>query len=110
MSLLIDENLSPRLAYLLQDIFPGSLHIEAAGLLSTEDDDIWDYAQRRDLIVVTKDRDYRQLSLELGHPPKVILIRTGNCRVREVESLIRNNLYLIRQFLRDEEQGLLSLL
>ena len=109
MSLLIDENLSPRLARLLQDIFPESLHIETAGLQSTEDDDIWEYAQRRNLIVVTKDSDYRQLNLERGHPPKVILIRIGNCRVREVESLIRNNLHLIRQFLQDEEQGLLSL-
>ena len=88
MSLLIDENLSPRLSFLLQDIFPGSLHIETVGLQSTEDDDIWEYAQGRSLIVVTKDSDYGQLSLERGHPPKVILIRIGNCRVREVASLI----------------------
>ena len=109
MSLLIDENLSPRLARLLQDIFPGSLHIETAGLQSTEDDDIWECALQRSLIVVTKDSDYRQLSLERGHPPKVILIRIGNCRVSEVESLIRNNLDVIRRFLQDDEQALLAL-
>ena len=40
MNLLIDENLSPQLVSLLQDIFPESLHVEAADLLSTEDDDI----------------------------------------------------------------------
>ena len=109
MSLLIDENLSPRLARLLQDIFPGSLHIETAGLQSTEDDDIWECDLKRNLIVVTKDSDYRQLSLERGHPPKVILIRIGNCRVSEVESLIRNNPDVIRRFLQDDEQALLAL-
>ena len=109
MNLLIDENLSPSLVRLLQDIFPGSLHIETAGLLSTEDDDIWDYAQRRNLIVMTKDADYRRLSLERGHPPKVILIRIGNCRVREVEALLRNHYDEILALEQDPARGIIEL-
>ena len=109
MSLLIDENLSPQLVSLLQDIFPASLHIEAAGLLSTEDDDIWEYARNRSLIVLTKDSDYRQLSLEHGHPPKVILVRIGNCRVREVESLLRDHYSEIMAFKQDPDRGIIEL-
>lgn len=109
MSLLIDENLSPQLVRLLQDIFPGSLHIETAGLLSTEDDDIWEYARNRSLIVLTKDSDYRQLSLDHGHPPKVILIRIGNCRVREVKSLIRDHYDEIMALEQDPDRGIIEL-
>ena len=109
MRLLIDENLSPRLVGLLQDIFPGSLHIEIIGLRSTEDDDIWAYARIHNLIVLTKDRDYRQLSLRRGHPPKVILIRTGNCRVAVVESLLRGHYDQIAAFDQDPARGIIEL-
>lgn len=109
MSLLIDENLSPSLVGLLEDIFPGSLHLESAGLLSTEDDDIWEYARNRSLIVLTKDRDYRRLSLERGHPPKVILVRIGNCRVAEVDSLLRDHYGEILAFEQDPARGFIEL-
>ena len=108
MILLIDENLSPQLADFLQDIFPGSLHLETVGLLSTEDDDIWEYARSRNLVVMTKDSDYRRLSLEHGHPPKVILIRIGNCRVREVESLVRDHYDEILAFEQDPARGIIE--
>ena len=78
MSLLIDENLSDRLPRSLQDIFPDSFHVRGVGLESTDDDEIWAYARTQGLAIVTKDKDYFQLSLERGHPPKVVLIRTGN--------------------------------
>ena len=109
MTLLIEENLSPQLARLLQDVFPGSLHIEAAGLLSTEDDDIWEYARNRSLVVLTKDSDYRQFSRERGHPPKVILVRIGNCRVREVESLLRDHFDEIMAFDQDPDCAIMEL-
>ena len=41
MSLLIDENLSPRLPRALRDIFPASLHVKDPGLEATDDDEIW---------------------------------------------------------------------
>ena len=108
MNLLIDENLSPQLVSLLQDIFPESLHVEAVDLLSTEDDDIWEYARSRNLIVMTKDSDYRRLNLQHGHPPKVILIRIGNCRVREVESLVRDHYDEILAFVQDPARGIIE--
>ena len=109
MSLLIDENLSDRLPRSLEDIFPGSLHIRDAGLESTEDDEIWAYAKAHGLAVVTKDKDYYQLSLDRVHPPKVLLIRSGNNPAPEVVALIRAHSEEISRFLQDEETALLSL-
>ena len=109
MSLLVDENLSPRLPRTLQDIFPGSLHVKDMGLESTDDDIIWEYAKLNGLAVVTKDSDYQQMSAERGHPPKVVLVRTGNCAPSEVELLFRDRYDEIRGFLLDEETALLSL-
>ncbi len=109
MSLLIDEDLSPRLPRALQDILPGSQHVKGAGLESTGDDEIWAYAQRHGLAVVTKDSDYQELSQQRGHPPKVLLIRRGNCPAAEVEALIRDRYDEIRGFLQDEITALLSL-
>jgi predicted nuclease of predicted toxin-antitoxin system len=109
MSLLIDENLSPRLPRALRDIFPASLHVKDPGLEATDDDEIWAYAEQHGLTVVTKDLDYQQMSLERGQPPKVILIRRGNCPSTEVEALIRSYSDEIRRFLLDEETALLFL-
>ena len=109
MSLLIDENLSPSLPRALQDIFPGSLHVFDIDLEATGDDIIWAYALENRFAIVTKDKDYYQLSLERGYPPKVLLIRTGNTPAAVVVALIRSSENDIRRFLRDEETALLSL-
>ena len=109
MSLLADGNLSTRLPISLQDIFPGSLHVREAGLEATDDDEILTYAQAHGFAIVTKDKDYFQLNIERGHPPKVLLIRTGNTPAQRVEALIRGNSAGIIRFLQDEETALLSL-
>ena len=109
MTLLIDENLSPRLPLALQDIFPGSLHVFDVDLDATDDDVIWSYALENRFAVVTKDRDYYQLSLDRGHPPKVLLILTGNTLAADVVALIRSSESEIRRFLLDGETALLSL-
>ena len=70
--LLLDENLSPRLPALLVDQFPGSRHVPDVGLRGATDQGIWRFAGAADSTVVTKDDDFRGLSLLRGAPPKVI--------------------------------------
>jgi predicted nuclease of predicted toxin-antitoxin system len=77
--LLFDENLSPRLPALLVDEFPGSRHVRDVGLRGTTDQDIWNFAGAADFTIVTKDDDFRGLSLLRGAPPKVIWLVIGNC-------------------------------
>jgi predicted nuclease of predicted toxin-antitoxin system len=60
------------------DLFPGSLHVSSVELGSTPDATIWDYAKANGFAFVTKDKDFANLSLARGAPPKVVLVQTGN--------------------------------
>jgi len=58
MTLLFDQNLSRRLVGLLATEYPGSEHVEHAGLLGADDLNVCQYAARRGLTVVSKDSDF----------------------------------------------------
>ena len=109
MKLLFDENLSPKLPLLLQDLFPNSLHVRDVGMKSTIDPVVWNYAMSEDLMIVSKDSDMHDLSLVFGSPPKVIWVRLGNCSTSQVESLLRREFYLISQFYQNPSLSLLAL-
>jgi predicted nuclease of predicted toxin-antitoxin system len=105
--LLFDENLAPSLVSRLADRFPGSLHVRTAGLASAADDEIWRYAQQQGLVIVSKDDDFRQRSMLLGAPPRVIWLRLGNCSTTEIEQVLRSRELDVRQFYADGEASLL---
>ncbi len=109
MRLLFDQNLSHRLTETLLELYPGSAHVRGVGLESADDLEVWTYARDNGYAVVSKDSDFRQLSFILGHPPKVIWIRRGNCSTAEVESILRDHYADITGFDRDEEGAFLAL-
>ena len=74
MKLLADENLPPRLVHDLADLFPNSVHVRDAGLGGTADATIWQYAKANGFAFLTKDKDFANLSIVMGAPPKVILL------------------------------------
>lgn len=78
-------------------------------LRQADDPDIWQYAKDHDLTVVTNDEDFRNLYFTKGFPPKIILIKRGNCSTNTIESIIRSNLEIIQQLLTNSELGLLIL-
>ena len=57
MRLLFDEQLSEELCRLLQDVFPGSLHVRQIGAGGLHDVAVWHLAKERDCLLVTKDED-----------------------------------------------------
>lgn len=107
--LLFNQNLPPSLPRRLADLYPGSVHVKDLNLDVGGDNPIWDYAKERSLIVATKDRDYRDLSRRLGYPPKVVLIRLGNCPRDAVAALLRERYDDIVALHRDAGRGLLEL-
>ena len=109
MRLLFDQNLSRRLKERLQDLYPDSLHVQDIGLESNPDINVWEYAASHNLIVVTKDSDFVELSARLGHPPKVIRLSVGNASTASVASLLRNSRDEIRAFWHNEQSALLVL-
>lgn len=109
MKLLVDENLPPRLVDDLADLFPQSIHVSQAGLGSTPDTSIWEYAKANGFAFLTKDKDFANLSLAWGAPPKVILLVVGNCSTRELAAMIRGNAIRFSEFEQDAGRGLLVL-
>ncbi len=109
MKLLFDENLSPRLAEVLADLFPGSAHVHPCGLGSSDDLAVWEYAKANGFTIVSKDSDFEERSVLLGCPPKIILLRMQNCTSIEVESLLRSAFPLVLRFIQEDEETCLVL-
>ena len=109
MTLLFDQNLSPRLPNLLADPYPGSVHVRNVGLRDATDSEIWNYAAQNELIIASKDSDFQQRSLFYGHPPKFIWLRVGNCPFRTIEDLLRRSSAAIHAFFMDPEASHLML-
>ena len=107
MKLLYDENLSRRLLRHLADLYPDSEHVVPAGLEGEDDRSIWAYAGSRGLVIVTKDWDFVQLSSLLGHPPKVVWLRLGNCSTRNVAEVLRRRHLELLNFESDGSTALL---
>lgn len=98
MKLLFDQNLSPRLLGLLSDLYPDSVHVQEIGLRDATDTVIWQHARQHGFVIVSKDSDFQQRSLLLGHPPKFIWLRVGNCPTRTIEDLLRKHSAAIHAF------------
>ncbi len=109
MKLLLDENLSDRIAVSLSDIYPGSAHVKQHGLTRSSDGLIWLFAARNGFILVSKDWDFHQRSLIHGPPPKLIFLRVGNCPTGNVVHLLRSHFTLISEFEADPAAAILIL-
>ena len=109
MKLLFDQNLSQRLAALLADVFPGSVHVRDLGLASADDMAVWTHARTNALTIVSKDADFRQLSFLHGCPPKVIWLRVGNRSTNEIHALLRAHVSDLATFDADPVAALLVL-
>lgn len=109
MSLLYDQNLSRRLVALLAAEYPGSEHVDGAGLLGADDLTVWQYAAAHGLMVVSKDSDFRHLAILRGPPPKVIWLRVGNGPTAAVETLLRSRTRDVQAFAADPALALLVL-
>ena len=71
MKLLFDQNLSPRLARVLADIYPESVHVREIQMRDATDTQIWEHAKTHDFVIVSKDSDFQSRSLLYGSPPNL---------------------------------------
>jgi hypothetical protein len=70
MRLLFDEQLSDALPALLDDVFPGSVHVRALVGVGASDERVWELAIEHGCILVSKDEDFHRLSVLRGAPPR----------------------------------------
>jgi predicted nuclease of predicted toxin-antitoxin system len=109
VKLLLDENLSDRIIFLIVDLYPESQHIKTLGLTNTDDGIIWEYAKINDFVIISKDADFHQRSLLYGHPPKFIYLRIGNSPTSKIVKILRDNFGTIIQFGSAELESILLL-
>lgn len=109
MKLLLDQNLSPRLADKLQALYPDSTHVRNVGIHDSPDQAVWQYAASHGFSIVSKDSDFHHWSFMRGAPPKVIWIQRGNCSTEEIEALLRERRPDIEAFGSEPEAAFLIL-
>ena len=109
MKLLFDQNLSHKLVVQLAAEFPGSAHVRDFGLTRAPDPEVWSYAAAHGFVIVSKDADFQQRALLIGHPPKVVWIRLGNCLTAAVAALLRSRRETLLAFDSDPSAAFLAL-
>ncbi|MBK8983212.1 MAG: DUF5615 family PIN-like protein [Ignavibacteria bacterium] len=107
MSLLFDNNLSVKLVQLLHDHFPGSVHVIDVGLRDKDDIEIWKYAKKENLTIVTKDKDFYYLNSIYGSPPKLIWLVIGNCKIVDTVTVLKQNKKEIIDFINSDKDLLI---
>jgi predicted nuclease of predicted toxin-antitoxin system len=107
--LLLDENLSPRLASALADVYPGSVHVRDVQLKGKSDQQIWLFTADNGYTIVTKDDDFRGMSLLQGAPPKVIWLVVGNTSTAEILRILLAHANAIETFVTEPITSLLTL-
>lgn len=104
MKFLIDAQLPSLICEVLQKRQLDGIH--AKQLIkgnSTPDKIIIDIAYIEKRIVVTKDSDFYYSHITLGKPEKLLLIKTGNIKNKQLLNLIRINIDLIVSLFNDHD-------
>ena len=110
MKILLDANISWKLASKLTHIFNDCAHVDHIGInVPAKDMDIWNYALNNGFIIITKDNDFLDLLDIYGFPPKVVLIRTGNNSSQALLELLINAKEKIED-LKNNNIGLLEII
>jgi predicted nuclease of predicted toxin-antitoxin system len=79
MKLLVDANLSPRVAARLSDAGHDVVHVRDVGLLTASDEQISSYAVAEGRTVISADSDFATILALGGHTaPSLVLLRSVN--------------------------------
>ena len=111
VKLLLDANLSWRSVSVLKKYYNDCLHVDNTELqIPAKDTEIWDYARKHGMLIVTNDEDFLHLSTLKGFPPKILLFRTGNQSRKFVEKMLITMKIQIETFAQSVEYGVLEII
>lgn len=97
MRFLCDDHVSYKLVKYLKDLSIETIHVnEILDKWNTTDKDICIYADENDLIVITKDADFRNSFLIKNTPNKLVKVNLGNISTRVFIEVISDNLQAIQ--------------
>ena len=79
MRFLVDTQLPAAVTRFLEAEGHHAEHVLDLGLAQSKDDILWEYAERHQAVIVTKDEDFADW-ITRGRPgPSVVWLRIGNC-------------------------------
>lgn len=84
---IVDVNLPKRFSFFNSDDF---VHVADINPFMT-DDQLWDYALKHNLVIITKDSDFYEKSLSSDKKPKVIYLKLGNTTLNELHRFFELN-------------------
>ena len=97
MKFLIDAQLPSKLCEILKELDLEAIHVDdLAKGDETPDNEITNYADQNELIVITKDSDFYHSHMINGRPGKLLLLTTGNIKNIKLFELIRANAMTIK--------------
>ena len=110
MKLLLDANISWRLAARLKPHYEECHHVDYIGFDNpAKDIEIWNYALNNKFLIVTNDEDFLNLMNLKGFPPKIILLKTGNQSNSYIEALLIKYRADIQSLHQSDDYGILEI-
>jgi predicted nuclease of predicted toxin-antitoxin system len=82
MRFLVDAQLPPALARFLEAQGHEARAVREVGLREADDTEIWAFAQRDAWILVTKDEDFPERTINSRSGPQIVWLRIGNSTKR----------------------------
>ena len=107
MRLLLDENISYRVAQKIKQSFKEVSHVKYHNLLESDDKQVWEFAKNNNFTIVTNDSDFNDFSLVSGFPPKIIWLHKGNINTQKIVELLKFHQQKILEFINDKQNGIL---
>jgi predicted nuclease of predicted toxin-antitoxin system len=93
MKFLVDAHLPPGLCIQLQAAGHGAVHTHQLSAQNrTSDEALNQLSVKEQRVVITKDTDFYYSHLLHGKPWKLLLVRTGNIRTRDIKALFDKHL------------------
>lgn len=102
MKLLIDQNIGKRIIDNIQDVFPKSNHVSNLALGNASDLEIWEYALNKNMVLVSSDAQFLDLSIVASKSPKTIFIKGETITTNKLEWVLRVNQDSIKEFVEEQ--------
>ena len=109
MKLLFDENISYQIVKKIKETFPESAHANTIKSGKITDLEIFSYAKKNNLLIVTHDEDFIELQLVYGYPPKIIWLRAGNTSTQNIMLKLEEKKDEILSLFNNPEIGLIEI-
>ena len=109
MKLLFDQNIPYRVVKKIITDFPLAVSVIDVGLYEENDIPIWKYALKNEYTIISQDNDFDDLYLAWGHPPKIIIVGTGNISNADLTKLLISRKDRIGRFINSTGIGRLEI-